>query len=116
MKKVIKMLIVLIIISIMCFSNISMADFSGLDQVSKPGQASGLITPANKVLGVIYVVAVAMSVGMLVVIGIRYVISSPEQRADLKSKAIPYLIGAVLVFGTANIIRIISTVAGWIKT
>ena len=117
MKKVIGILMVIIIISMICCTNISFAEmnFSGLEKVSSPTGTSGLLTPANKILGVIYVVAVVMSVGMLIIIGVRYIISSPEQKADLKSKAIPYLIGAVLVFGTANIIRFISTAANWIK-
>ena len=116
MKKIMRIVLVLIIILFASLSTISFAnDFSGLDQVSNPGNIGGFMGAANKVLGVIYMVAIAMSVGMIIVIGIRYIISSPEQKADLKSKAIPYLIGAVLVFGTANIVRFISTAASWIK-
>ena len=117
MKKILKIFSIFIIILMLWLSTISFADtdFSGLSEVSTPSGVDGLVTPANKILGIIYVVAVSMSVGMLVIIGIRYVVSSPEQKADLKSKAIPYLIGAILVFGTANIVRFISTMAGWIK-
>lgn len=116
MKKVVKIISLSLILLIMCLYTVSFAhNFSGLERVSNPTGGEGLLGPANKILGVIYVVAIAMSVGMLIIIGLRYVISSPEQKADLKAKAIPYLIGAVLVFGTANIVRFISTMAGWIK-
>ena len=41
--------------------------------------------------------------------------SSPDQKASLKDRAIPYLIGSILVFGAANILRFIQSMSTWIK-
>lgn len=113
-KNIISVITIAILLILLIPSNV-FADFSGLNQISNPTGVGALNQAAGKILSVIYAVAVAISVGMMLVIGIKYMTSSPDQKANLKSRAIPYLIGAVLVFGTANILNFISKMAGWIK-
>lgn len=116
-----KKFIFLVIITLLLVSSMSLTvyakiDTSGLSDINKIGSGSEELSEiAGKILGIIYTVAVAVSVGMLLVIGVKYMISSPDQKANLKDRAVPYLIGAVLVFGTANILRFIEKMAGWIE-
>ena len=72
---------------------------------------SHLLNAGNKVIGIVYVVASIASVGILMVVGIKYMMSSPEDRASIKSRAIPYVVGAIMVFAAVNIIRMIYTFA-----
>ena len=51
-----------------------------------------------------------VSVIALILIGIKYMVSSLEEKAEYKEKAKPYLIGATLVFATSRIIDIISVI------
>lgn len=90
-------------------------DMGALSNISNPTGVASLTEMSGKILNVIYTVAVLASAAMMIVIGIKYITSSPDQKASLKARAVPYLIGAFLVFGTANILRFISTMAGWIK-
>ena len=52
----------------------------------------------ESVLGVIQVVGTIVSVAMLIVIGIKYMMGSIEERAEYKESLKPYLIGAFLLF------------------
>ena len=74
-----------------------------------------LVNAGNKVLGLVYTVASIASVGVLMVIGIRYMISSPEDKASIKSRAIPYVVGAIMVFAAVNIMRLVANMAEWIQ-
>ena len=62
---------------------------------------------AGKIVGIIQVVGTIVSLGMLMVIGIRYMLGSAEEKAEYKKTMQPYLIGSVLIFGTVNIAQIV---------
>ena len=75
------------------------------------GSSEKLKVKAEKVLGIIQTVGIVISVIMLMVIGIKYILSSVEERADYKQTLMPYLIGAVLVFAGTTIPQIIYIIA-----
>lgn len=58
-------------------------------------------------MGIIQVVGTMVAVGMLGVLGIKYVLGSAEQKAEYKKSMIPYIIGAILIFGFSNTTQII---------
>ena len=64
----------------------------------------------GSVAGVIQVVGTAVSVGAMLIIGIRYVMASADEKAEYRDRMIPYFIGAVLLFGAVNIIKIIDSI------
>ncbi len=53
---------------------------------------------ANFIIGLIQAVGAAVAVVIILIIGIKYMTSSPEGKADYKGTMIPYLVGAALVF------------------
>ena len=57
-------------------------------------------------LGTVQVIGSIISVVALIIIGIRYMASSLEDRANLKGVLIYYVIGAILVFATTNILSV----------
>ena len=64
----------------------------------------------NDILGIIRVVGTIVSVGMLIVLGIKYMMGSAEERAEYKKTLFPYLIGAVLIFAATTLADM---VYGW---
>ena len=54
------------------------------------------------------IIGTSMATIMLLVLGIKYMSSSPEGKADYRKTAIPYLVGAIIVFAATKII-------GWIS-
>ena len=53
---------------------------------------------ANTILAYIRAIGVVLSVAILIVMGIKYMMGSVEEKANYKQTLLPYLIGAFLVF------------------
>lgn len=61
----------------------------------------------NKIIGVIQTVGIVVSVIILLVLGIKYMLGSAEEKAEYKKTMMPYLIGAVLIFAASTIANIV---------
>ena len=68
-------------------------------------------TPAieigSKIVGVVMIIGTIVAVATLIVLGIKYMIGSVEEKAEYKKSMIPYLIGAVMVFSISTFLTII---------
>lgn len=64
-------------------------------------------TLTKNILGLVQWIAMAFAVGMLLYIAIKYMMSSANEKADLKKGLINYVIGAGLMFGVTAILEAI---------
>ena len=78
---------------------------SGNDAAEKAGSI------ASNILGVIQVVATATAIGMLLLLGIKYVKAAPDEKAQVKESATIYIIGAVLIFAALGIANVVMNFA-----
>lgn len=62
------------------------------------------------ILGIIQILGVILSVIMLIVLGIKYMLGSVEEKAEYKKTLVPYIIGAFLVFTGSLIPQLIYTI------
>lgn len=67
----------------------------------------------STIISTIRIIGMIVSVGALMVIGIRYMMSSVEEKATQKESMILYCIGAVLLFAIVNIV---SAIYEWTST
>ena len=68
----------------------------------------------GQVVGIISVVGMIASVAILMVLGIKYMMGSAEEKAEYKKTLLPYVIGAVLLFAAAGIAQgLYTTFKGW---
>lgn len=81
-------------------------DISGIT-IGGTGSIHTATSTIETVLGTIQVIGSVASVMALAIIGIRYMISSLEEKAAMKGVLIYYIIGAVLVFATSNILGVV---------
>lgn len=82
--------------------DINSTESHGTDEIAGIGKTIiGLIRGAGTVVSVI----------VLIIIGIKYMLGSVEEKATYKQTLMPYLIGAVFVFGITTILPIIIEVA-----
>lgn len=70
-------------------------------------EVSGFEAFGGKIAGIIQIIGTMVSVGTMIIIGIRYVGASADEKAEYRERMIPYFIGAVLLFGASNIVNII---------
>lgn len=68
---------------------------------------SSVKTFGGKLMGVLQTAAVVVSVIILIVLGIKYMVGSAEEKAEYKKTMIPYLVGAILIFAAGTIANII---------
>ena len=111
MKKSIKIVsVALIIIAMLLVSTSVFAnDF-------RPGDVGNLVNTQNteniqnlggRIIGIVRVVGTIAAVAMLIVLGIKYMMGSAEERAEYKKTLFPYFIGAILIFAATNLADII---------
>ena len=61
----------------------------------------------GKILGVINTFGIVISVIVLMVIGIKYMMGSTEEKAEYKKSMMGYVIGAILLFSVTTIANIL---------
>lgn len=115
MKKIVKIYcIILIILILLCtISTTFVYAQNALPNANEyePGNESvpnNVTDMVGTIATIIQVIGVALSVIVLVILGIKYMIGSIEEKADYKKAMIPFLIGTVLITATSTIVRIIA--------
>ena len=61
------------------------------------------------ILGFVQVIGSAIAVIMIVVLGIKYMVGSAEEKAEYKKTMIPYLVGAICIFAASTIANVVYT-------
>lgn len=61
----------------------------------------------GKILGVVQIVGSLVAVICLIVLGVKYMMGSVEEKAEYKKTLLPYFIGALMVFGITNLLNVI---------
>lgn|SRR5574344_1514852 len=61
----------------------------------------------NNVISILRIIGSIISVATLGIIGIKYMLGSVQEKAEYKKVMMPYIIGAILVFATTNILKIV---------
>lgn len=90
--------------------------YSAMSQINNASGGSSMVKEAgNQIIGTVYIVGVIASVGSMMIMGIRFMLASPEGKADLKAQLVPYLIGAILIFAAVNVMALVEKMAGSIK-
>lgn len=73
-------------------------------------------TIGNKILGIVQVVGTVIAVGALMVLGVKYMMGSAEEKAEYKKTMIPYVIGAILLFAAVHLASWFANIAGTLTT
>ena len=73
----------------------------------KPEDYEKAFSLTGTILNAIVIVGVVISITMVMVLGIKYMIGSVEERADYKKTMMPMLIGAILLFASSTIVATI---------
>ena len=111
MKKLTKILsIVLMVIMVLTFStNIvnAASDEDVVEGLFNNGNADtgNLENVGANIVDIVTTIGIIVAVVVLLVLGIKYMMGSASEKAEYKKTMIPYLIGAVLIFGASAIAK-----------
>lgn len=98
MISIILIAMVFISISINCLA-LTPTEITGNTNVAGSSEITSL---GQSIVGILQTVGIVLSVVILIVIGIKYMMGSAEEKAEYKKTMIPYIVGAALIF-TASI-------------
>lgn len=111
-----KIVIMLLLILFMCSIN-SIVIATGYSTINigtivdgaedKSDAGDSVLNIIGALLTVIQVAAMGIALIMLIVLAIKYISSSPSDKADIKKSATIYVVGAVILFSASGIIGII---------
>ena len=115
MKKKILCLGLILIISIFVLTTNAYANGIGTIITSMNGTSSmpsggggGINGALNTVISLIQLTGTGISVIVVTMLGIKYLLASPSEKADVKKQIMPILIGCVLLFGAVNLVAAIA--------
>ena len=123
-----KVILVLMIVAVTLMINVNMtyaADdtkdisdvFTGAeDFLDKAGSSSAvdegkLQSTSNLIYRILFVFGMAIAVVISAVLGIKFMIGSTEEKAQIKEALIPFVLGCIVVFGAFGLWKLIVTVA-----
>lgn len=111
---------ILIVMIIMLFSNSRVfavdpfVNPNAFKPVIEEDDSGRFTEKAGEILGVVNVVGVVCSVCVLIILGIKYMIGSVEEKAEYKKTMLGYVIGAFLLFSATTIPNILYNLVEWI--
>lgn len=114
--KVISVLLVAIILVVLGSTSV-MAAGALIDNMKPTYEDNNGVTNfGQKIINMISTAGVVIAVIVLLVLGIKYMIGSASEKAEYKKTMIPYLVGALLIFGASAIAKVIVSVAQSVTT
>ena len=111
MKKLFMILPVVMVICV-AFAPVFAISANNLDNVVAGGTgATGITNAARNIWETVATIVQLLSVAAVVFAGVRYMFASADQKADIKKSMGILAIGAILVFGSTIIIKLIAGAA-----
>ena len=122
MKKTVKLISILLFVAMISISLTTVVSASGIDAANLANQLKGNTSAAqedvmdigNQIIGIITTVGVVVAVVILLVLGVKYMMGSASEKAKYKETMIPYLVGAILIFGASAITKVVVGLASGI--
>lgn len=113
MKKFTKVLSVLLVAMMLIAVGTNV--FAAVSGVSNPSSLTGqavsgtdrITSIGNQFITILTIVGTVASVIVLIVLGLKYMMGSAEEKAEYKKTMMPYIIGAALVFAASAIAGIL---------
>lgn len=91
----------------------SVDDFNGFDNVNTATQS---ITGATQnimgtIINTIRIVGTGVSIIMITYVAIKYMSAAPNEKAEFKKSAMAFIVGAVILFASSNLLGVIADFA-----
>ncbi len=118
MKKQIKIVSIMLVIFMVVatLSNVVLAvDIPGqiatIGQGNSNANADKVVSLGATIVTIMQTVGVVVAVVILLILGIKYMIGSAEEKAEYKKTMIPYIVGAILIFAATTIVNVVYNMA-----
>ncbi len=82
------------------------------DNTETSGSVSNIITT---IVVAVKLIAVAVAIIMLLAVAMKYMVSAPGEKAEIKKSAVVYIVGAIILFAVSGILTLIQQFSGAIS-
>lgn len=62
---------------------------------------------SDSIYNILLIIATVLAVGIISILGIKYMIGSAEGKAEVKDSLIPFIVGCIVVFGSFTIWKVV---------
>ena len=115
MRKVFIVLIALMLVSILSINVYAMEIDEVITQMNgvqkrdtSLGNDKGIMAVINDVIGLLQLAGTGIAVVTVTILGAKYMLSSVDQKAEIKNKAMPVVIGCIILFAAVNLVAIVA--------
>lgn len=123
MKKQVKILsaILMVVMVLATLTNVvCAADLTTkIDTIGKGNAGADTTKIVNlgaTIVSILQTVGIVVAVVVLLVLGIKYMMGSAEEKAEYKKTMIPYVVGAVLIFAATTIVNVVYQMANGLNS
>lgn len=104
----IKKIFILILTIILIFSIFSTTSFASVGDIVKTmegvnsptaGEAGQVVDVINIIIGLLQIGGTGIALIVITLMGIKYIMASPGEKADVKKQIMPIIFGCILLFG-----------------
>ncbi len=118
---IIKIVILFLLICLIpintCVNGSVKNDLGSLEEYAqKQTVSSKFVDKANVIIGAVQTIGTLFSIVCLIILGVKYMAGSVEEKAEYKKTLVPYFIGAVMVLGLSNLLKVIYMVISGLVT
>lgn len=117
-KRVIAAFVILVFAIAIINCNSSFATFNMMEMINNQVNSSANEAVTNSVssisgsvITIARVICSGVAVAMITILAIKYMSAAPGEKADIKKHAVPYVVGAVIMFACTGILSIIERFA-----
>lgn len=108
--KILSIILIAILMVTMMGTVVMASDASGQVQelFNKDAEGTeGIMNVGGRIVSIVTTIGIIVAVVVLLVLGIKYMMGSAAEKAEYKKTMIPYLVGALLIFGASAIAKAI---------
>ena len=115
-KKTLRIITILsTVVLILCLGSLSFAADNPAGLKPNTSNTTQIDTVGQKIMGILQTLGIVVAVIVLMVLGIKYMMGSAEEKAEYKKTMIPYVVGAILIFGATTIANMVFQFASGLK-
>lgn len=108
----IKKIFILILSVILIFSIFSTTSFASVGDIvktmskvntPKAGEAEQIVNVVNIIIGLLQIGGTGIALIVITLMGVKYIMAAPSEKADVKKQILPIIFGCILLFGAMTL-------------
>lgn len=108
--KILTIIMVVMMLATICTNTFAAVTGYNPDSFSSDAHGksvTGLTNTVDMIINIVSIIGSGAAIIILIVLGIKYMMGSAEEKAEYKKTLLPYIIGAGFVFGASLLVNVI---------